>query len=142
MKAQRKVLRALALTMLAVVLATSSVLPGGLALAQQDERIAVVQAAMAALQTQLPLAEGLYYAARAVNVDGDWGVVRFLVYRTSDSTPPTSDLTDLVSRHVMHPRTYTWYKEWSDYCPGRLDYIIYTDNMCTKIQNKYLCIFA
>lgn len=39
-----------------------------------------------------------------------------------------TDLTDLVSRHVTEPMGYTWYKPWSTYWPGRLDFIIYTDS--------------
>jgi len=39
-----------------------------------------------------------------------------------------TDLADIISSHVIHPRTYTWYKEWSGYGPGRLDYIITTDS--------------
>ncbi len=39
-----------------------------------------------------------------------------------------SDLTDRISRHVTEPVGYTWYKPWSAYWPGRLDYIIYSDS--------------
>ena len=39
-----------------------------------------------------------------------------------------TDLVDLISRHVTEPMGYTWYKPWSTYWPGRLDFIIYTDS--------------
>ncbi len=46
-----------------------------------------------------------------------------------------SDLADLRSRQPTEPMGYTWYKEWSTYWPGRLDFIIYTDsNLATGVQ--------
>lgn len=94
-----KVLRTIGLLLLVVFLVMSSVLPGSSVLAQQDEHIPVVQAAAAALQSQLPLSEGLYYVALAVAVDGDWGVARFQVYQASDNTPALADSTNLVLAH-------------------------------------------
>lgn len=39
-----------------------------------------------------------------------------------------TDYTDLRSHLCTGPMGYTWYKEWSDYGPGRLDFIIYSDS--------------
>ncbi len=39
-----------------------------------------------------------------------------------------TDFTDLGSHLCTGPMGYTWYKEWSDYGPGRLDFIIYSDS--------------
>ncbi len=39
-----------------------------------------------------------------------------------------SDFTDLRSRLCTNPMGYTWYKEWSNYGPGRLDFVIYSDS--------------
>ncbi len=47
-----------------------------------------------------------------------------------DITPDwdETDLTDLLSRHLTKPVAYTWYKDWSEYWPSRLDFIIYSDS--------------
>ena len=42
-----------------------------------------------------------------------------------DDTP----LADLMPRHVALPMTFTWYNENSNFHPGRLDFIIYTDSV-------------
>ena len=39
-----------------------------------------------------------------------------------------TDFIDLQSRQCTNGLGYTWYKEWSDYGPGRLDFIIYSDS--------------
>ncbi|MCD6384366.1 endonuclease/exonuclease/phosphatase family protein, partial [Candidatus Sumerlaeota bacterium] len=42
-----------------------------------------------------------------------------------DGTP----LTDVVAYHTAKPDAFTWYNESSTFCPGRLDYIIYSDSV-------------
>lgn len=39
-----------------------------------------------------------------------------------------TDLADEVPRHPAQAMTYTWYKPISADCPGRLDYILYSDS--------------
>lgn len=49
-----------------------------------------------------------------------------------------TDNRDLVSRQPMHAPGYTWYQEDSDYSPGRLDFIIYTDSNMHSARNLIL----
>jgi len=46
-----------------------------------------------------------------------------------------SDLSDVVPRHIAHALAYSWYKPISDDCPGRLDYIIYSDSNTEIVQD-------
>jgi endonuclease/exonuclease/phosphatase family metal-dependent hydrolase len=40
-------------------------------------------------------------------------------------------LADLLPRHLDAPQTYTWFDAGSDFAPGRLDFVIYTDSLLT-----------
>lgn len=44
-----------------------------------------------------------------------------------DGTP----LADLVPRHLFTAHTFTWRDAGSDFAPGRLDFVIYTDSLLT-----------
>ncbi len=41
----------------------------------------------------------------------------------------TTDLADLISYHSDAPMSYTWYDDRSDFAPGRLDYMIYSNSV-------------
>lgn len=49
-----------------------------------------------------------------------------------------SDLTDIVSRQPSNGMGYTWYKEISDYSPGRLDFHIVSDSNIESAKNLIL----
>jgi hypothetical protein len=52
--------------------------------------------------------------------------------------PPDWDgsaLTDLIPRHTHRPTTFTWYG--TDFSPGRLDYVIYTDAVL-DVGNRFV----
>ncbi len=51
-----------------------------------------------------------------------------------DDTP----LADLMPPHVALPMTFTWYSEGSNFHPGRLDFIVYTDSVLEPGSNFVL----
>ncbi|TKJ42458.1 hypothetical protein CEE37_01890 [candidate division LCP-89 bacterium B3_LCP] len=66
------------------------------------------------------------------------------IYYTGTYGPPFepdwdgTNLTDLIPRHTDTPFYFTWYNESSYYCPGRLDFMIYSDSVLEAWNNFVL----